>query len=94
MAAKDRALLAASRSFKAFADKFRSIDAHTVAQLAEARRRAELAEDAGGRAAAAAAGAVLRARQLEQDLAAARRRPACAQVFDTDLGDACGVTLR
>ncbi|GAB3305655.1 hypothetical protein [Luteimonas notoginsengisoli] len=95
MAAKDRALQAASRSFTAFAATFRSIDAHTVAQLAEARRRAELAEYAGGRAAAAEADTALRTRLLEQDLAEARRRrPACAQLFPTDLGDACGVTLR
>lgn len=94
MDAKDRVLRASARSFAAFSATFRSIDAHYVAQLAEARRRAELAEDAGGSAAAAEADAKLRARQLEEDLAAARRRPACAQLFPADLGEACGVTLR
>jgi len=95
MDAKNRALRASSRSFAAFAATFRSIDAHTAALVAEGRRRAEMAEDAAGVAAAAEADASRRARQLEHDLAAARgRRPSCAQLFDADLGDACGVTLR
>lgn len=95
MDAKDRALRAASRSFAAFAEAFRSIDAHTQAQLAEGRRRAALAEDASGRATAAEADAVLRAHQLEQQLAAARRdRPGCREVFEADLEASCGVILR
>lgn len=95
LAAKNRALLAASRSFAEFAATFRSISAHTARLRAEGERRAELDRQAAAHAGAAQAAADARVRELEQDLAAARRRrPACAQLFDADLGEACGVTLR
>ena len=94
MDAKNRALRAAARSFRAFAATFRSIDAHTQAQLAEGRRRAALDREAAARAGAAQADAEARVRQLEQDLAAARRRSGCRQVFEADLEASCGVILR
>lgn len=92
--ARARALRASARSFDAFAGVFRAIDAHTRAEIDEARRRERIAQGAAGLAAAAEASAMQRSQVLARQLTQAKARSAtCRVVMETDL-DVCGVTLR
>ena len=93
IAGKSQALRNAADSMNGFAAKFREIDANTQQQLAEAGKRAQAAEEFGHRAAAAEREAQKRAQSFEQQLAQAKRKPACKALLETSLEAVCNVTL-
>lgn len=91
IAAKDVALGAAAAALRGAANAMRNVEREAQARLARERDAKRDAERAGIAAAAAEHAAKAKLADYERRERAARRKPGCAELLDTDVVAVCGL---